>query len=75
MILIKFCLLTRFNGNLKNTLIKISKTVWLSNKLHQGLPRPPLLAIHVSHIGSYLDYENIDRNSYEVWSHLGKGDV
>ena len=44
-----------FQGELKNILIKVNKTVGLLRKLHNTLPRLPLLTIFKSFMRTHLD--------------------
>ena len=45
-----------FQGHLKNIYGKVSKTIGLLCKLHDTLPRLPLLTIYKSFIRLHLDY-------------------
>ena len=45
-----------FQGQLKNILNKVNKTIGLLRKLHNTLPRLPLLTIYKSFIRPRLDY-------------------
>ena len=48
-----------FQGHLKSIFNKVNKTIGLSRKLHNSLPRLPLLTIYKSFIRPHLDYGNI----------------
>ena len=48
-----------FQGHLKNIYSKDNKTIGLLRKLHNTLPRLPLLTIHKSFIRTHLDYGDI----------------
>ena len=48
-----------FQGHLKSILHKINKTIGLLRKLHNTLPRLPLLTIYKSFIRPHLDYGDI----------------
>ena len=48
-----------FQEHLKNIYSKVNKTIGLLCKLHNTLPRLPLLAIYKSFIRSHLDYGDI----------------
>ena len=48
-----------FQGHLKNIYSKVNKTIGLLRKLHNTLPRLPLLTIYKSFIRPHLDYGDI----------------
>ena len=48
-----------FQGHLKSILNKVNKTICLLHKLHNTLPRLPLLTIYKSFIRPHLDYGDI----------------
>ena len=48
-----------FQGDLKNIYSKVNKTIGLLRKLHNALPRLPLLTIYKSFIRPHLDYGDI----------------
>ena len=48
-----------FQGHLKSILNKVNKTIGLLRKLHNTLPRLPLLTIYKSFIRPHLDYGDI----------------
>ena len=48
-----------FQGHLKSIFNKVNKTIGLLRKLHNTLPRLPLLTIYKSFIRPHLDYGNI----------------
>ena len=48
-----------FQGHLKNIYSKVNKTIGLLRKLHNTLPRLPLLTIYKSFIRPHLDYSDI----------------
>ena len=48
-----------FQGNLKNILKKVNKTIGLLCRLHNALPRLSLLTIYKSFIRPHLDYGDI----------------
>ena len=48
-----------FQGHLKNIYSKVNKTIGLLRKLHNTLPRLPLLTIYKSFIRPHLDYVEI----------------
>ena len=48
-----------FQGHLKSILNKVNKTIGLLRKLHNTLPRLPLLAIHKPFIRPHIDYGEI----------------
>ena len=48
-----------FIGHLKNTYSKVNKTIGLLRKLHNTLPRLPLLTIFKSFIRHHLDYGDV----------------
>ena len=48
-----------FQGHLKNIYSKVNKTIGLLRKLHNTLPRLPLLTIYKSFIRPHLDYGGI----------------
>ena len=48
-----------FQGHLKNIYSKVNKTIGLLRKLHNILPRLPLLTIYKSFIRPHLDYGDI----------------
>ena len=48
-----------FQGYLKNIYSKVNKTMGLLRKLHNTLPRLPLLTIYKSFIRPHLDYGDI----------------
>ena len=48
-----------FQGHLKNIYSKINKAIGLLRKLHNTLPRLPLLTIYKSFIRPHLDYVDI----------------
>ena len=48
-----------FQGHLKSVLNKVNKTIGLLRKLHNTLPRLPLLTIYKSFIRPHLDYGDI----------------
>ena len=48
-----------FQEHLKNIYSKVNKTIGLLRKLHNTLPRVPLLTIYQSFIKPHLDYGDI----------------
>ena len=48
-----------FKGHLKSIFDKVNKTIGLLRKLHNTLPRLPLLTIYKSFIRPHLDYDDI----------------
>ena len=48
-----------FQGHLKSIFNKVNKTIGLLRKLHNTLPRLPLLTIYKSFIRLHLDYGDI----------------
>ena len=48
-----------FQGHLKSILSKVNKTKGLLRKLHNTLPRLPLITIYKSFIRTYLDYGDV----------------
>ena len=48
-----------FQGHLKNIYSKVNKTIGLLRKLHNTLPRLPLLTIYKSFIRPHLDYGDV----------------
>ena len=48
-----------FQGHLKNIYSKVNKTMGLLRKLHNTLPRLPLLTIYKSFIRPHLDYSDV----------------
>ena len=48
-----------FQGHLKNIYSKVNKTIGLLRKLHNTLPRLPLLKIYKSFIRPHLDYGDV----------------
>ena len=48
-----------FQGHLKNIYSKVNKTIGLLRKLHNTLPRLPLLTIYKSFVRPHLDYGDI----------------
>ena len=48
-----------FQGRLKNIYSKVNKTIDLLRKLHNTLPRLPLLTIYKSFIRPHLDYGDV----------------
>ena len=48
-----------FQGHLKNIYSKVNKTIGLLRKLHNTLPRFPLLTIYKSFVRAHLDYGDI----------------
>ena len=59
-----------FQGHLKSVLNKVNKTIGLLRKLHNTLPRLPLLTIYKSFIRPHLDYgDTIYDQSYNVSVH------
>ena len=48
-----------FQGHLKNKYSKVNKTMGLLCKLHNTLPRLPLLTIYKSFIRPHLDYGDV----------------
>ena len=48
-----------FQGHIKNIYSKVNKTTGLLCKLHNTLPKLPLLTIHISFIRPRLDYGDI----------------
>ena len=48
-----------FQGHLKSMLSKVNKTVGLLRKLHNTLPRLPLLTIYKSFRRPHLDYGDV----------------
>ena len=48
-----------FQGHLKNIYSKVNKTMGLLRKLHNTLPRLPLLTIYKSFIRPHLDYGDV----------------
>ena len=48
-----------FQGHLKNIYSKVNKTIGLLRKLHNTLPRLPLLTIYKSFIRPHLDYDDV----------------
>ena len=59
-----------FQGHLKSIFNKVNKTIGLLHKLHNTLPRLPLLTIYKSFIRPRLDYGDIKYNqAYNVPFH------
>ena len=48
-----------FQGHLKNINSEVNKTIGLLRKLHNTLPRLPLLTIYKSFIKPHLDYGDV----------------
>ena len=48
-----------FQEHLKSIFSKVSKTIVLLRKLHDILPRSPLLTVYKSFIGPHLNYDDI----------------
>ena len=61
-----------FQRHLKHTYSKVNKTIGLLRKLHNTLPRLPLLTIYKSFISPHLDYGDIIYNQEYIYIHLAK---